>query len=102
MGKEVTYEIRVTNQGSAQATNVRLVCHIPPSEEYVSSSGATPVQGTPRLLTTDSLPNLAPKAVASWRVVVKAIQPDDARFKVQLTSDQFTLPIDEAESTEIY
>jgi uncharacterized repeat protein (TIGR01451 family) len=102
VGHEVTYEIKVTNQGSAAGTNIRLVCRLPESEEYVSSTGATAVRAEQRVITTDALPELAPKAAVSWRVVVRATRAADARFKLQLTSDQFQRPIDEEESTELY
>jgi hypothetical protein len=48
------------------------------------------------------LPTLASKAVATWRVVTKAVKEGDARFKVELTSDQFQRSIDEDESTTQY
>jgi hypothetical protein len=50
----------------------------------------------------EPLPVVAPKAVASWRVVVKALEAADARFKVELRSDQFESPIHEDESTQQY
>jgi uncharacterized repeat protein (TIGR01451 family) len=102
VGHEVTYEIRVTNQGSAPGTNIRLVCTLPPSEAFVSGTGATPLEAKEGVITTELLPQLAPKAAATWRVVVKALRADDARFKLQLTSDQFQRAIDEQESTELY
>ena len=102
VGKEVTYDIKVTNQGTAPGTNVRLVCRLPTSQEFVSGSGATSVQAQGRTVTTEPLPILDPKAAAIWRVVVKALQADDARFKVELTSDQFESPIHEEESTNQY
>jgi uncharacterized repeat protein (TIGR01451 family) len=102
IGNEVTYEIRVTNQGSSEATNVRLVFNLPTNEEFVSGGGITPVQKLPESIQTDPLPALEPKGVAVWRVVVKATQAGDVRFKIQLTSDQFTNPINEEESTLLY
>ena len=45
---------------------------------------------------------LAPKAAASWRVVVKALKADDARFKVELRSVEFEQPVYEDESTRQY
>jgi uncharacterized repeat protein (TIGR01451 family) len=102
VGNEVTYEIRVTNQGSAPGTNIRLSCRLPASEEFVSGAGATAVKAQAGVITTEPLPHLAPKTAASWRFVVKAIAADDARFKLQLTSDQFPRSIDEEESTELY
>lgn len=100
--KEVTYVIKVTNQGSALGTNIRIVCTLPESETFVSGKGETAVSASGASLTMGVLSELAPKAVASWEVVVKANQADDARFKAELTSDQFTQPIVESESTQLY
>jgi hypothetical protein len=54
------------------------------------------------IIATAPLASLAPKGVAVWRVVVKAKQPGDVRFKIQLSSDQFVKPINEEESTLLY
>jgi uncharacterized repeat protein (TIGR01451 family) len=98
----VTYEIKVTNQGSSPGTNVRLVCPVPPLEQFISGSGATAVREEGGAVVTEPLASLAPKKAAVWRVVVKALQAGDVRFKIQLTSDQFEQPINEEESTQIY
>jgi uncharacterized repeat protein (TIGR01451 family) len=102
VGNEVTYEIKVTNQGSSEATNVRLVFNLPSNQEFVSGGGITPVQKLPESIQTDPLATLEPKGVAVWSVVVKALKAGDVRFKIQLTSDQFTNPINEEESTLLY
>jgi hypothetical protein len=94
----VTYEINVTNQGTSEATNVKLVFTLPPQESFVSGGGATPIAN----LETEPLPVLAPKSVATWRVVVRAEDGGDVRFKIQLSSDQFQRPIHEEESTFLY
>jgi uncharacterized repeat protein (TIGR01451 family) len=102
VGKEVVYEIKVTNQGSAPGTNLKVVCNLPDSEEFVSSSGPTQARLQERAVTMDTLSVLAPKALAVWRVTVKALKPDDARFKVLISSDQFQLPIQKDEATHLY
>lgn len=102
IGKTVTYDIRVTNQGSVPLTASRLVCTVPEEQEFVSGTGTTAVQAQGRTLLMDPLPTLAPKAQATWRVVTKALKPGDARFKVAYTSEQFARPIDEDESTTHY
>ncbi len=98
----VTYVIKVTNQGTSAGTNVRVVCTVPASEEFVSATGATPVQAQEHTLTMTPLPVLEPKAVATWQVVVKALAADDARFKVEVSSDQFEQPIHKDEATQLY
>jgi len=102
VNQPVTYEIRVTNQGSATLTNIRLVCLVPDLQEFVSGNGVTAVRAEARTVAMEPLPALAAKAVATWRVVTKAVKEGDARFKVELTSDQFHRSIDEDESTTQY
>jgi uncharacterized repeat protein (TIGR01451 family) len=102
VGKEVVYEIKVTNQGSAPGTNLKVVCTLPESEEFVSGTGPTEVRAQERAVTMDTLAVLAPKAQAVWRVTVKALKPDDARFKVFISSDQFERPIQKDEATHLY
>jgi uncharacterized repeat protein (TIGR01451 family) len=102
VGKEVTYDVRVFNQGTATGTNIRLACVLPASQTFFSGSGTTTVQTQDGAVTMAVLPELAPKAAASWRIAVKAAQAGDARFKVELSSDQFQRPIVEEESTQQY
>lgn len=102
VGHPVTYEIRVTNQGSAVLTNVKLLCTLPDTQEYVSGEGVTPVKAQERTVTSEAYPRLEPKAKVSWRVVVRALREADARFKVELSSDQFQRPVEEYEATSQY
>lgn len=102
VGHEVTYDIKVTNQGTAPCTNVRLVCTLPQSEEFVSSTGPTTIRAQERTLTTEPMALFAPKAAVTWRVIVKALAPDDARFKVNLFADELEKPIFEEEPTRLY
>jgi uncharacterized repeat protein (TIGR01451 family) len=102
VGQEVVYEIKVTNQGSAPDTNLKVTCPLPDSEEFVSGSGPTPVQVQDRTVKMDTLPVLAPKEQAVWHVTVKALKPDDARFKVFISTDQFQQPIQKDEATQLY
>jgi uncharacterized repeat protein (TIGR01451 family) len=102
VGKDVTYEIKVTNQGSAPGTNIRVVCALDASQEFVTCTGDTAANAQNRIVTMDPLPSLDPKAAATWRVVVKATAAEDVRFKVELRSDQFERPITEDESTRQY
>ena len=102
VGTTDIFVITVTNQGSAPGTNIRVVCEIDPKGTYDSSSGATTGTAAGRVVTFAPLATLAPKAKAEWRVVMMCQEPGDARFKVKVHSDQFELPIEETESTNIY
>lgn len=102
VGDQVTYEITVTNQGSAPGTHLGVTCTLPTSQDYVSGSGVTSVTARGRTVVMDPVPIVDPKAQVSWRVVVKATASGDVRFKVELTSDQFQRPIEEYEATTQY
>lgn len=102
VGKPVTYVIKVTNQGTIAGANIRLVCTLPPCQSFISGDGATAVQAHGDTVIMAPLPTLDPKAVASWRVVLKATQAADARFKVALTSDQIPRAVNHHEATQQY
>jgi len=102
VGSELTYTITVLNQGSAVGTSITINCTLPPEQEYVSSTGPTKAKASDKTVAFAPVPALAPKATAEFKVTVKAIAAGDARFKVELTSDQLTRPVMETESTNLY
>ena len=102
VGGSVVYEIRVTNQGTAALTQVKLLCALAETQEFVSGEGVTPVSAEGGKVSLSPLARLEPKAEVAWRVTVKAVGQADARFRVDLTSDQFTRPVEEWEATSQY
>ena len=102
LGTNETYVITVTNQGTSAGTNIKIVCTLEDNVEYVSASGPTTANVKDSVVTFGPLPRLAPRAKATWRVVVKAVKAGDVRFKVTMTSDQLRRPVEETESTEMY
>ena len=102
VGSHATYIIRVENQGSATATNIRVGCVLEDYVRYVSSAGATASSQRGQTVTFFPLASLAPKAKAAWRVVVEAVRPGDLRFKATMHADQLTRPVEETESTHLY
>jgi len=102
VGSNETYNIVVTNQGTAVATNVEIKCMLEDSMEYVSSSGATTGALAAEVIKFNALPTLAPKAKATWNVVIKAVKEGDVRFRVTMNSDQLDRDVEETESTNFY
>ena len=103
IGANETYEIVVTNQGSAAATNIVIVCTIAKEMSYVSADGETTAKIAGNKVVFGALPSLPPKAKAIYHVVAKAVRTGDTRFTVTLTSDQLTSPpVEETESTHLY
>jgi len=102
IGNRATYVIRVENQGSATATNIRIACILENNVQYLSSAGATAGSRDGQTVRFFPLGSLAPKATAAWRVVVEAVRQGDVRFKTIMNADQLSRPVEETESTHIY
>ena len=102
LGRNVTYVISASNDGSAPDHNLRLVCQLEDKLQYVSSSGATHASVMGQTVSFVQLRTLAPNTKATWRIVAKAVRAGDIRFKATLTSDELTRPIDETEATYLY
>lgn len=102
VGTNTTYEITVTNQGSANGTNIVVEATLPPEQEFVSGAGATTGQAAGQTIRFAPVPVLAPQAKATFRVVVKGVKAGDTRFKVTMKSDQIDSVVQETEATRIY
>ncbi|MCS1407940.1 MAG: Large cysteine-rich periplasmic protein OmcB [Verrucomicrobia subdivision 3 bacterium] len=102
VGTNETYEITVTNQGSAQDTNIVITCTLEDSQEYVNSSGATSGSANGQKVIFAPLASLAPGAKAKWSVVIKAVKVGDVRFSVQMDTDEIERSVNETESTNQY
>ena len=102
VGANETYEITVTNQGSARDTNIRIVCTLEDAQEHVSSGGVTSSSVNGKVITFDPLPVLGVGARETWRVVIKAVEAGDIRFSVQMDTDNIQRPVNETESTNQY
>lgn len=104
LGAQSTYVIRVTNQGTAMATNVTIKCMLPAEMEFIGAQAPTneTLGEDERTITFAPLETLAPRASAVYRIMVKGTRTGDVRFRVQLMSDQIREPVQESESTNIY
>lgn len=102
IGNTTTYVITATNQGSMPATDITITGTWEDTQQYVSSTGATFGSITDNTVTFAPLQSLAPKARATWRIVVKALAPGDVRFKVSMHTGEFERPVEETESTNLY
>jgi uncharacterized repeat protein (TIGR01451 family) len=102
VGQNQTYVISVTNQGSAPGTGIKIVANLEDQMEFASASGQTRGTAQGKTVTFEPLANLPPKAKATWQVVVKATGTGDVRFKVNMTADQLTRPVEETESSNFF
>lgn len=102
VGSNVDYIITVTNQGSANDTNIKIVATLEDTQQFVSAGGATAGKAEGKTVTFSPLATLGPKAQAQWKVSVKAVGAGDVRFKVTMNSDNLGRPVEETEATNFY
>ena len=102
VGGETTYEVRVVNQGSKAAANVRLAIDLPPELKPVAAEGPTRHLLEGNRLSFDGLSQLPPKADTTYRVRVKALKSGDLRARFQLLTDDMRTPVTKEESTRVY
>ncbi|AQT67776.1 Cysteine-rich outer membrane protein [Anaerohalosphaera lusitana] len=102
IGENTTYRITITNQGSTAGKNIQITCALPESMQYVSSTGPTTASAEGNTITFKPLMSLAAGQQQTWTVNIKALQEDDSRFEVKVTSDTLTKPVRETESTMLY
>jgi uncharacterized repeat protein (TIGR01451 family) len=103
VGKEVTYEIRVTNSGTGPCSNVQLAAALAEGTEFQGATTGNNQTGAVKALgqqlTFDLLPSLGVKGEMVYRVRVKGNAAGDLRFRVQLSCDQLKTPVVKEEST---
>lgn len=104
VGGETLYEIRVVNQGSKEANNVRITVLVPPGMKAVAAEGPARSTLAANQVQFESLAKLAPKAETAYRVRVQGLQAGDQRVRVQLLTDEMqpNEPVTKEESTRVY
>jgi uncharacterized repeat protein (TIGR01451 family) len=104
VGKQTSYEIRVTNTGTKTETNLHVSCTLPEGMEFIAAKGAAgcPCKLEGRELVFDPLPKLAPRVDAIYRVTVRCRAAGDMRFQARMKADGLTLPVLREESTRVY
>lgn len=102
VGGETTYEITVANQGSKAAANVQVVAKTPAGIRPASGPGETRHEIHGDRIVFAPVAQLAPKAVAKFRVKVQGMQAGDQRTQVEVTTDEVRDPITKELSTQVY
>jgi uncharacterized repeat protein (TIGR01451 family) len=100
VGETTTYTVKITNQGSADDNNVKMVVTIASELTPVSATGDGTISG--QTVTFPPVPRLAPKEVVTYKIVAKGVKAGDGRTRFELTSDMLTTPVTAEESTHVY
>jgi uncharacterized repeat protein (TIGR01451 family) len=102
VGKEVTYEIRVLNQGTRPLTNVRIGASLTDGLAVSSVTGPTRHTVTGQTVAFEAIPRMAVKADVVIRIRAKGTTAGDLRCKVQLSCDELKQPVCKEESTMFF
>jgi uncharacterized repeat protein (TIGR01451 family) len=102
VGGELTYEVRVVNQGSCPCTNIQITATVPDGLQARDGTGPTAYRFQGAQVVFEPLAKLATKADVVYRMKVRGLQPGDYRFKVQMTCDQLRQPVYKEESSRVY
>jgi len=102
VGQDETYLVTVTNQGTKADTNIRINCFLEDTMKFISASGETETSVTDGTISFEPLASLAPGDKATWKVVVRAMNVGDVRFRATMDSDQLTRNVEETEATNFY
>jgi len=99
-GETTTYTVKITNQGTSDDNNVKMVVTIASELAPVSATGNGSISG--QTVTFPVVPRLAPKEAVSYKIVAKGVKAGDGRTRFELTSDMLTSPVIAEESTHVY
>jgi Domain of unknown function DUF11 len=102
VGSDTTYEIRVTNTGSKDETDVKLVCTIPMQMKFKAADGPGRFEVVGGEVVFDTVKRLPARGDVIYKVTVTAKTKGDARFKATLTAGGLTEPVIRQESTRVY
>jgi uncharacterized repeat protein (TIGR01451 family) len=100
VGETTTYTIRVTNQGTADDTDIKLVADF---EALITPTGASnggAIAG--KKVSFPAYPRLAPKQSFTYTITAKGDSKGDHRLKVTRTSKDIPKPTVAEESTRVY
>ncbi|MBL9125549.1 MAG: DUF11 domain-containing protein [Planctomycetaceae bacterium] len=101
-GGATSYEVRVVNQGTKSASNVRVVALLPEGLEPLDAQGPTRHQIDGQRVVFDPIERLAPKADTTFQIKVKAQRAGEMRVQMQLMTDDMESPLTKEESTRVF
>ncbi len=100
VGDEAVYDIQVTNDGTATATDLRLVAQLPRqlAITQVQAPASNEIKGQRILFEPIALD---PQTSLRYRLHAKALRPGDVHLRVQLTMNELASPVRAEEGTTI-
>lgn len=102
VGETSVYRVCVSNRGSADDHNVKLMLRFSNELKPVSVEGPTAGRISGNTVEFTPLETLSQHQNVEYRVTVKAMSSGEARGEAALSSDALSAPVIQAESTHVY
>lgn len=102
IGSEMTYEIRVRNEGSKSASKVAISCELPPDVELVKVDGPTTHMVESGMLIFKPAAELAANDSLIFKVTIKGMVAGTTKLRARLTSESIQKPLIVEEATQFY
>ena len=102
LGKDVVYEIRVTNRGTRAAENVKVRVTLAEGMPFVKAEGGRYLAGNGGVIQFETIPLLNAKEEKVYRLSARCQVEGDHRVNIQIISDDLRSPITKEESTRVF
>jgi uncharacterized repeat protein (TIGR01451 family) len=104
VGESSTYTIRVTNQGTASDSNIKVVANFAKEIDPINVGEQSATAGTVNGKQVSFAPVavLHSKEAVTWTINAKGAATGDHRLRVLFSSDLLSIPVTGEESTQVY
>ncbi|MCH2127501.1 MAG: hypothetical protein MK179_00095 [Pirellulaceae bacterium] len=102
VGKPTTYEIRLVNEGSKEATDIALVAELPPGLAPLDANGPERSEISGQQVAFQPLDRLEPGADVYFKIRAEGIAAGHQLIRVHMQSSEMQSPVLEEEDTLVY
>jgi uncharacterized repeat protein (TIGR01451 family) len=102
VGKRVTYQVRVRNQGTVSARNVEVTAVAPPELKVTRARGAADARvDSEGKVSIPSLEELKPGQMLTCVIEAEAVQAGDGRFRVEVRAAHLNSPLKDEQPSRV-
>ncbi len=102
VGKRLTFQIRVKNQGTISARTIEVTGYVPAQLKAIRGSGSVEAQiDTTGKVIFPAVDELQPGATLTFTVEVEGAQVGDTRFRAEVKAAHLTKALQEEQSTRV-
>jgi len=102
VGTQTAYEIRIRNDGSKAAQNLKVACELPPGVELIDTKGPTELASEKGVLHFKPISEIAAGSKMTYLIRVNGRVAGNLRMRAKLTSNASSEPLVVEEMTKFY